>query len=381
MVTARSATHGVEALFIGFYGLIIGRNFAPRSRSIGESAALVPWSSATLFRVYVAVLFLSYLFMLVAVGFDPIELVNYMLMPRWSQPWARGTFGGWREIGIEFSGSLRYLIPAIAGSVLAKPSRFSFSQKAIVVLGLAFTLFYGFTSGTRNVFCTYLITFIMSYLLLKPDITWRRVIVLSCMTAGLLYLAAYFMLQFRNVGVADYVNSTSKDIGYKQDTLFIDNNLPVISRLTDVFPDRFAYLGSEFLSFAILHPVPRALWPGKPEGLSVSTADALGARGLSLSSTFVGEAFMMGGYSAILVTGLFFGWLGGWWNRFGSRLRSNVGAMVYASGCYAAGISMRSMLWTTVAMLPPFALWLYARSRGPGPRSYAIQPVGRKPST
>jgi hypothetical protein len=379
MVTAQSATNGVEALFIGFYGLIIGRNFAPRSRSVGASAALQPWSSATLFRIYVVLLCLGYLYMLAAVGFDPVKLVNQMLAPRFSQPWARGQFGGWRELVGEFSGSLRYLIPAVAGSALATPSRFTLSQKAIIVLGLAFTLFFGFSSGTRNVFCTYLITFIMSYVLLKRDITWKRVIILSSVAVGLLYLAAYYMLQFRNTGLEDYVSGGYQMAGYKGGTLFIDNNLPVISLLTNVFPKKIAYLGSELVSFAIVHPIPRALWPGKPEGLSVSTADALGMRGLSVSSTFVGEAYMMGGYSAILAMGLLFGWLGGWWNRFGSGLRSNVGVMVYASGCYAAAISMRSILWTTVAMLPPFGMWLYARSRGPRPQSYAIQPVGRKP--
>jgi hypothetical protein len=319
--------------------------------------------------------------MLWAVGFNPVELVNQMLRPRFSQPWARGALGGWSDLLGEFSTALRYLIPAVAGSILANPSRFTLSQKAITILGLAFTLFYGFSSGTRYVFCVYIIIFVTSYLLLKRDITWKRVIVLSCMTAGLLYLAAYYMLQFRTVGLEHYVSGGHEDVrGFRKDTLFIDNNLPVISRLTDIFPNKFAYLGSEVVSYAILHPVPRALWPGKPEGLSISTADALGVRGASVTSTFVGEAYMMGGYSAILVMGLLFGWLGRWWDRFGSGLRSNVGVMVYASGCFAAAISMRSMTWTSVAILTPFALWLYARSRRPKTQTYAIQPVGRKPS-
>jgi hypothetical protein len=378
VVTAQSATHGVEALFIGFCGLIIGRNFAPRSRAIGASAALVPWSPTTLFRIYIVLLCLGYLNMLWAVGFNPVELVNQMLAPRFSQPWARGALGGWRELPGELSGVLRYLIPAVAGAVLAKPLSFTLSQKAITVLGLAFTLFFGFSSGTRYVFCVYLIIFVTSYLLLKPAITWKGVTIMSLMTAGLLYLAAYYMLEFRGVGLEHFVSDGDK--GHRRDTLFIDNNLPVISRLTDVFPERFAYLGSEVVFFSALHPVPRALWPGKPEGLSISTEDALGLRGLTVSSTFVGESYMMGGYSAILVMGLLFGWLGGWWHRVASDLRSNVGVMVYASGCFAAAISMRSMTWTTVAMLTPFALWLYARSRSPRPQSYAIQPGSRKPS-
>jgi hypothetical protein len=289
MVRAQSATQGVEALFLGFCGLIIGRNFASNSRPIGASAELVKWSSATLFRVYVVIFCLGYLYMLMAVGFDPVELVNQMLRPRFSQPWQRGQLGGWSELLFEFCGLVLYLVPAIAGSILATPSRFTILQKAIVIFGLIFTLFYGFSSGTRNVFCIYLIICLTSYLSFKRDITWKRVIVLSCVAVGLLYLAVFYMLQFRTVGLERYA-AGEHGAGFREETLFVDNNLPIISKLTDVFPSRFDYLGREVALLAILHPVPRALWPSKPEGLSVSMEYALGLRGLTVSSTFVGES-------------------------------------------------------------------------------------------
>src|SRR5262249_51822404 len=79
LVSAHSATRGVEALFLGFCGLIIGRHFAFRPRPVVASAMSVRWSPTTLFRIYVALLFVGYLNMLWAVGFDPIELVNQML--------------------------------------------------------------------------------------------------------------------------------------------------------------------------------------------------------------------------------------------------------------------------------------------------------------
>jgi oligosaccharide repeat unit polymerase len=376
MVTAQSATQGVEALFLGFCGLIIGRNFTPKSRPIAPSAMLVQWSPATLFRVYVVILCLGYLYMLWAVGFDPVELVNQMLRPRFSQPWQRGQLGGWQELLYEFCELLLYLVPAVAGSILANPSRFAILQKAVVVSGLGLTLFYGFSSGTRNVFCIYLVLFVTSYILNKGNMTWKRVIVLSSVTAALLYLAAYHMLAFRTVGLGEYGRETE---GYNKETLFIDNNLPTISRLTDVFPNRYAYLGSELVFWSILHPVPRALWPSKPEKLSVSAEEALGMSGLTLSSTFVGEAYMVGGYPAILIVGLLFGWLGAWWNRFGLNLRSNVGLILYASGFFAAMLSMRSTIFTTTAMLPTFAIWLYAKRQRTRIQNREAQPVGRKP--
>ena len=248
----------------------------------------------------------------------------------------------------------------------------------IVILGLLLTLFYGFSSGTRNVFCVYIIIFAVTYLLLKRDITWTRVIFLSCVVAGTAYFASYYMLQFRKVGLDSYIEVSGEIEGWKKETLFIDYNLPVISQLTEVFPDRIDYLGSEVASFAILHPVPRALWPSKPERLSVAAEDALGLSGLTLSSTFVGEAYMMGGYSAILIVGLLLGWLASWWNRFGLDLRSNASVILYASGFFAALISMRSINWTTTAMLPTFAIWLYLKWRRQEMQHREVRPVARK---
>jgi hypothetical protein len=386
-IMAQSATHGVEALFIGFCGLIIGRNFCSRSRPAMASAVLVPWRPATLFRVYVVLLFFGYLNMFWTVDFDPVEFMHQMLRPRFSQPWSRATSGGLGDLFGTVSGLLVYLVPAIAGSILANSSRFTFSQKAIIVLGLVFTLFCGFSAGTRNVFCTYLIIFLASYILLKRNITWKRVIVLSGVAAVLLYSAAYYMLEFRQEGLENYIEKVGSVEGkgavegksWKRATLFIDDNLPTISALTDVFPNRFNYLGSELVFFAILRPVPRALWPAKPDKLSVSAEDALGLAGLTLSSTFVGESYMMGGYPAILMVGLFLGWLAGWWNRFGLDLRSNIGMILYVSAFFAAAASMRSIVFTTTAILPTVAIWLYAKWKRPRMQTLQVRPVDRRP--
>ena len=60
------------------------------------------------------------------------------------------------------------------------------------------------------------------------------------------------------------------------DTLYIDHNIVNISNLTNVFPDVVDYLGLEIPYQSIIKPIPRALWPGKPEGLSTSIEAALG---------------------------------------------------------------------------------------------------------
>jgi hypothetical protein len=228
------------------------------------------------------------------------------------------------------------------------------------------------------VFAIYVVLFFVSYIIFKPGIGWRYAAVLGCLTAAILYLSAYHMLQFRQVGLEAYIESGGVPQGHAKETLFIDRNLPALSWLTDVFPNTIPYLGLEVPFYAIVRPVPRALWPGKPEGLSIGIADALDQQGVTLSATFVGEAYMMGGYAAIFAVGLVFGGLCGWWNHFGQDLRSNLNIALYASGFFAAMLSMRSMLWLTTAMLPTFALWLYVKSRQRKPQTRAT--IGPSPS-
>ena len=366
MISAQSATRGVEALFLGFIGLIVGRSLVSQRRTVRRTNTMaVHWSATTLFRVYVLLFVVGFSHVFWSVGFDPVELINQMLRPRFSQPWSRGRLGGWTELWGELAKLAIYMVPAFAGAVLAKPFRFTLSQKIIVTSGLLLTLFFGFSSGTRNIFCIYILIFVVSYILLKPNISWKRLAAISCIAAVLLLASSYYMLQFRTVGLEGYIeNSSSHKHGYRQETLFIDNNLPVISRLTEVFPDRADYLGWEQVSFALFRPVPRALWPSKPEKVSISAEDALGERGLTLSSTFVGEAYMMGGYLGVVGMGVLLGWLAGWWNRFGASLHSNAHVILYASGFFAAALSMRSTVWLTTAMLPTLAIWLYLKYGG-----------------
>jgi len=361
LVGPQTAIQGVEALFLGFCGIIIGRIPTHRYERDRTHQVVVQLGQKTLFRLYLLVFFLGYLYMLFMVGFNPVELVSQMLLPRFHQVWTRGQFGGISDIFGEFCGLLLYLVPALGGAILADRERFTFVQLACVTFGLVFTLFYGFSSGTRNVFAIYVVIFAAAYLILRRNVAWKGTAIGATAVAVILYFGAYYMLQLRGVGLARYLEGGATSVGFRKETLFIDNNLPVISLLTDIFPARYDYLGFEIPVYAIAHPIPRAIWPDKPAGLSVETADALGVRGASIASTFVGEAYITGGYPAIIVISLMFGIFAGWWNRIRYRLHSNVGVAVYASGFFAAMLCMRSMVWFTTAMLPTFAIWLYVR--------------------
>ena len=360
-LSPEQAMHGVEALFLGFAGLVIGRNFVVRSPRQGASMVIVQLRPSAVFNLYVGAFCFSYFYMLLAVDFDPAELIHEMMGPRWSQAWSRGDLGGWQTNLGTLSSLVLYLIPSIAGCIFADWRRHSAAQLAFVGFGVAFTLFYTFSGGTRSSFAITVVLLLGSYIMFGRKIGWRRVAVLFTLTAGVLYLSAHYMLQFRQIGMDAYLQGTRE--GWKTETLFVDNNLVTISRLTEIFPELTPYIGLEMATYAVLLPVPRALWPDKPTKLSVDAADVLDERGVTISSTFVGESYMMGGYPAVLMVGLLFGWLGSWWDRLGRDLRSNLGIIIYASGFLAALGSMRSFLFTTTTLIPTVALWLYMKSR------------------
>ena len=139
----------------------------------------------------------------------------------------------------------------------------------------------------------------------------------------------------------------------------VDYNLYVIAKLGDVFPEQHDFLGWEIPYLAIIRPIPRAIWPGKPEGLSFSIEDAVGVKGLTLASSFVGEAYISGGLFGVLLTGLVFGSIAGWWNRLGRPDNSAFGHLIFSSAFFAAVISMRSMFVFTTAILPTIAALMF----------------------
>jgi len=373
----QTAIQSVEALLLGFAGILIGRNFVKHPSAEALATAPVQLSRTAILILFVTAFCVGYLHMLVAVDFNIFELIQEMVAPRFSQAWTRGSLGGLRELLVTVGDLLLYVIPVFGGCILADWRRYNLPQLMIVGFGVAFTLFYGFAGGTRNIFAVYLVLLVGAYIIFSPKMGWKRTTILFGMTGGVLLLSSYYMLQFRTVGLANYMAGNSNVRGFQKETLFIDNNLPVIGMLTEIFPDRIPFLGSEMASYAILHPVPRVMWPGKPEKLSVETADALGVKGLTVSSTFVGEAYMMGGYPGIAIVALLFGWLAGWWNRFGRDLRSHISVVMYASGFFAAMLSMRSMIWTTTAMLPTVAIWFYIRWRRTTARPEIVDPMNR----
>jgi oligosaccharide repeat unit polymerase len=368
VISLDAAMNGMLAVILGFAGLAIGRHLVPW-RQTSRVMAFPNVRPKHIFALFILATVLGYLHILLAVNFDLLEMLREMSLPRGAQSWGRGQYGGDLSSLLFEVGALIYLIPPIAGLIYARASEFQPMQKVFVTVVFLVTMYYGFAGGTRNVLATYVITFCGAYFLNKRNIQLSKIVFQGCAVAVALLVLMYYMLEFRNAGLSNFSFSEQG-----RDTLYIDHNIVIISELTNVFPSQYGFLGLEIPFSALIHPIPRMLWPGKPEGLSVGIESAVGATQATVSSTFVGEAYMSGGMLGVVLAGLLLGAAAELWNRVGRDTKSPFSQLLYASGFFCAAITMRSVLWMSVTMLPSLALWIYGKFfvpgfARPGPRS------------
>jgi hypothetical protein len=362
LVVAEEVGPAIDACLVGFAGLAIGRHMAPPAPYMLTKALRSEFPPRLLLTLFGIAIFGGYFYQLVSVDFNVIDWLNNMMAPRFTQMWSRGRLGDWKALLGEF-GMIINLAPPIGGIILARRRYYSRNAVIVVAFFVAFTFFYGFTSGTRNVLVTYVATFTVAYAFTLEAGRKQELIFVSALAAAAILSATVFMLRFRNIGFANYVRQTTVQLEDDPASggdrgLFVDYNLYVIAKLINVFPDRHPYLGFEIPYLSLVRPIPRAIWSGKPEGLSMSIEDSLGVEGLTLASSFVGEAYISGGLLGVLLSGLGFGVMFGWWNRFAHPANSPFGHLVFASGFFAAVISIRSMFVFTTAMLPTVAALL-----------------------
>ena len=357
MVVAPSVTRGVIACFVGFAGLVIGRHLISGKRQPFESLFTAPVSTTLIFSVFAISFFGGFAYMLACCNFNPVLMVRWFMEPRFSQPWSRGALGDWRAMLHELE-MLLFLVPPLGGVVLARRKRFSTPAILFVCFGVFFTLFYGFCSGTRYFLAAYLITLVAGFAFAASARQKKEIIVASVVAAVVMLISTVLMLEFRHMGLRAFFAHDYEEWetpGEAQDdrpTLYVDLNLYPICRIVETFPRVHDYLGFEMPFLAIVRPVPRALWPGKPEGVSFPIEDVVGADGWTVAATFVGEAYMSGGNLAVFLIALALGALARWWGLLASPRNSEFGVLIYASGFFAAAMAMRSMLVLTTALLP-----------------------------
>jgi hypothetical protein len=353
MLSVDSASHGVIICLLGFLGLIIGRHLCVPKKQPFHTTLTHEIPRSWMLCLFWFAFLIGYSNMLAAVKFDVFEMLQQFMAPRFSQPWSRERLGNWSALLYELSMFIMFL-PPMAGIIIARRHRYPVIHLILVGAAFGLTLFYGFAGGTRNVFATYLVTFLIGYSLARPPHHNTELIALASGCAVLMCFATFSMLQFRDIGLKEYLdpNFVAPSRPPEPQTLYVDYNLFSICKLAEFFPYTHEYLGWEIPYQALIRPIPRAIWKSKPVGLSMSIEDAMNMEGLTISASFAGEAYMSGGIPTVIIIALGLGAFMGWWSSLSSPENSEFGHLVYSSGFFAAVITMRSLFVFTTALLP-----------------------------
>jgi hypothetical protein len=328
-INLAQTANALNLVLLGMAGLAIGRHLVAPTPVRSRWLNLEEISNSALFWGLLLAGFLAYLYMLMSVQFNPVALIEGMLGPRFSEPWVRSRLGGWISLITELN-LLSYAIPPL--TAVAWNRRQTFPLWQLVIIGGIFTLviFQAFAGGTRNIFIAHIATFLMSYLLTLTHNNLRNTIIPILIAGFIATYGSYHMLEFRTIGLRNYITNKTYATGETRETLAVDYNLSSIAPLIEAMPKNHPYLGFEVLYVAAIKPVPRALFPAKPEGLSVSIEEIVGAEGWTVATTYLGESYMMGGWLGALAMSLFFGALAAWWNRMAMREQSDYALVVDA---------------------------------------------------
>ncbi|MGB0371579.1 MAG: hypothetical protein ACPGN3_09520 [Opitutales bacterium] len=340
---------------LGFVTIAISRHFVTsrKVRYIPAHQAFINYK--ILVGAFWAAFAIGFFHIFIAVDFSISRAIDAMMGARFSQPWGRGRLGDWKALLVEL-GLFVYLIPPIFGALLALRKKVPLIHLLTTAPVFLFTIFYGFSSGTRNIFGTYMITFIVAYLINQTKIRWAPMSVFIGICLFVTAWGSYHMLEFRNIGLKRYIKGEYYQSEKNRETLFVDFNLHYLGVLAEAFPERHDFLGTEVPVWALVKPIPRAVWAGKPEGLSVSIEEATGVEQMSVATTWVGESYMAFGLVGVVGTGVLIGIVCGLWNRRGSQYEIPLKKIIFASGFFAAALSMRSTFWFTTAILPTVAM-------------------------
>ena len=376
----------VTAIHLTLFGLgtiVIGRHIEPGSEKSLGFIGKIEMRRGDFLLIFFGAFIVAHLPQWLAVGFNPVQWVEELTGPRFTQSWGRGRYGDLSALLHELQ-LIGYIVPPIAGVILARSKEYAKFTVFVVAVCLLILWFVAFCGGTRNILGIQMAGFLGGYLIVQKQLRFRRLAILSGVIAMGFLVMANMMLDFRQIGLERYIEEErykpafqkfedeygelygEEDSGY-----FVDYNLWRLSQMVGAFPDLYDFIGWNMPYVALTKPIPRALWSGKPTDLKIGLEEVIGAEGYTIAVTWIGEAYIAGGIVWIIPIGLLIGMFCRYWNHLAGYIGRPFPLIVFASGFYAVLLLMRSLMFFTTALLPSIALVvmgavIYKNRQNPG---------------
>ena len=286
---------------------------------------------------------------LYAVDFNVREAFSYLGAQRWSAPWSRGALGGWEAFRDQMP-YFGYVLPSLTAVLITKKGLIRFQTFLAVAMSIVMLLFLS-QGGGRRVIGVTVGAALLVWVLLNTGARIKNLLVVGVGAIAMAW-AAQFMLNIRTGGYEAFLMR-----GSEYDYLHIDDNFLRLAQIIDLVPERRPYVYTQQVVFTLVRPVPRVLWPNKPVNPGFDLAAEVGLKGVSLSSSILGEWYISYGWWALMLGGLLHGALA----KTVNALPRTGNPIVYALSVMVLVAGMRSMLDLVVMSYALIAFWLINR--------------------
>jgi len=340
---------GVSAAFVW----LGARGKEWRAPSWVVTVANRPLDPRTLSRLIPLCFVLGMLNFAYAVDFDIPEMFSYLGASRWSAPWARGQLGGWGSF-IDQMPYFGYVLPSLTALLIAKRGLWRFESLLAIGCSVIMLLFLSQGGGRRIIGVT-VGAALLVWVQANPGLRPKNILIIAVSAVGLAW-ASQFILNIRSAGVERFLET-----GSDYDYLHVDDNFLRLAQVIDLVPARRDHVGSQQIVFTLVRPVPRVFWPGKPIDAGFDLAREVGLKGVSLSTTIVGEWYLAFGWFAVVIGGWFHGRLAKAANLIRDEGRAAGNPIVYALAVMVLVAGQRSMLDLVVMSYALVAWWAVNR--------------------
>jgi hypothetical protein len=315
------------------------------------------------FKAAIACFVIGVFYFLFESGFDPEVVIDSFSVGRWDAAWSRITpEGGW-DAFVEHLSYFGMLLPCLAVVIGRRAGWLDLKTITCWVLSISYAAFQA-QGGNRRYVGVMFGAAIVVWLLSSHRLGIKQQVIVATWAAGLL-VAMNLMLAYRGEGVAS--------VGEEDNVLFesigevrVDDNFLRLAQSVHLVPEYEPYVWYDYAWFALIRPVPRVFWPGKPLAPSFRIMDYINT-GASLSSSVVGEFYVSGGLLAVLFGGWFYGRLGLWGRNLLAGKRTLTSDMLYGTWLMALFTGCRSMqdlvMMSYVVLALLAVLWVVGRMR------------------
>lgn len=285
-----------------------------------------------------------------AVDFDIPLMFSYIGEQRWAAPWGRGQFGGW-DAFLDQMQYFGYVLPSLTALLIA---RRGFTLATWASIGLSgIMLAFLSQGGGRRIIGVTVGAAIIVWIQAQRELKVRRLTIAAAAAVGLL-ATMQFMLNIRTMGYEQYLLRGAEQ---EYDYLHVDDNFLRLAQVIEIVPAEHPYVGFQQVWFTIVRPVPRVFWPNKPVDPGFDLPSIVGLKGVSLSTSIIGEWYLSFGWLAVIVGGWLHGRLARTANVLREREEYHTNPIVYGLAVMVLVSGMRSMQDLVIMSYALVAAW------------------------